>query len=102
MSLLPLGVVVAVINALGWQDGMRLRDALTVGVFAVFSLLMAREAVLAIEAGRGRRREARRQAGTGMGDLPGGSSLPPSSSWHRRSGWPWSDSATSRSRWSSG
>jgi hypothetical protein len=53
VSLLPLGVVVAVVNALGWQDSMRLRDALTVGAFAVFSLLMAREAVLAVEAGRG-------------------------------------------------
>jgi hypothetical protein len=62
VSLLPLGLVVAVINALGWQDSMRLRDALTVGVFAVFSLLMAREAVLAIEAGRGvgRGRDSRR------------------------------------------
>ena len=53
VSLLPLGLVAAVINAFGWQDSMRLRDALTVGVFAVFSLLMAREAVLAIEAARG-------------------------------------------------
>ena len=67
VSLLPLGVVVAVINALGWQDSMRLRDALTVGVFAVFSLLMAHEAVLAIEAGRGRGREARGTAGGGAG-----------------------------------
>jgi len=69
VSLLPLGVVVAVINALGWQEGMRLRDALTVGVFAVFSLLMAREAVLAIEAGRGRGRDARStaQGGEGLG-----------------------------------
>jgi hypothetical protein len=67
VSLLPLGLVVAVINALGWQDSMRLRDALTVGVFAVFSLLMAREAVLAIEAGRGREREARGAAGGGEG-----------------------------------
>jgi hypothetical protein len=71
VSLLPLGVVVAVINALGWQDSMRLRDALTVGVFAVFSLLMAREAVLAIQAGRGRGREARGTArgGEGRGQL---------------------------------
>ncbi len=53
VSLLPLGLVVAIVNAVGWQDSMRLRDALTVGAFAVFSLLMAREAVLAIEAGRG-------------------------------------------------
>jgi hypothetical protein len=67
VSLLPLGLVAAVINALGWQDSMRLRDALTVGVFAVFSLLMAREAVLAIEAGRGVGREARGEAGRGAG-----------------------------------
>ena len=71
VSLLPLGVVVAVINALGWQDGMRLRDALTVGVFAVFSLLMAREAVLAIEVGRERRREARGTARGGKGQGQG-------------------------------
>jgi hypothetical protein len=45
---------------------MRLRDAVTVGVFAVFSLLMAHEALLAIEAGRGRGREAG-QAGRGEG-----------------------------------
>jgi len=69
VSLLPLGVVVAVINALGWQDGMRLRDALTVGVFAVFSLLMAREAVLAIEAGRGRRARGAAASGDGHGRL---------------------------------
>ena len=70
VSLLPLGLVAAVINALGWQDSMRLRDALTVGVFAVFSLLMAREAVLAIEAGGGTGRDARAprgQAGRGEG-----------------------------------
>jgi hypothetical protein len=69
VSLLPLGVVVAVINALGWQDGMRLRDALTVGVFAVFSLLMAREAVLAIEAGRGRQARGAAASGDGYGRL---------------------------------
>jgi hypothetical protein len=60
---------VAVINALGRQDGMRLRDALTVGVFAVFSLLMAREAVLAIEAGRGRRARGAAASGDGHGRL---------------------------------
>ena len=32
---------------------MRPRDALTVGPFAVFTLLLAHEAVLAVEAGRG-------------------------------------------------
>jgi hypothetical protein len=54
VSLLPLSLVTALVNALGWQGTMRWRDALTVGLFAVFTLLMAREAVLAIEAGRGR------------------------------------------------
>ena len=54
VSLLPLSLVAALANAIGWQDTMGLRDALTLGVFAVFSLLFAREAVLAIEAGRGR------------------------------------------------
>jgi hypothetical protein len=54
VSLLPLSLVAAMANTLGWQNSMHLRDALTVGVFAVFSLLLAREAVLAVEAGRGR------------------------------------------------
>jgi hypothetical protein len=62
VGLLPLGVVTAIANAVGWEDSMRLRDALTVGVFAIFSLLMAREALLAIETGRGggRGRDSRR------------------------------------------
>ncbi len=53
VSLLPLTLVAAVANAFGWQHGLEPRDALTVGAFAVFSLLLAREAVLAVEAGRG-------------------------------------------------
>jgi hypothetical protein len=67
VSLLPLSLVVAVINALGWLHGMRLRDAVTVGVFAVFSLLMVREALLAIEAARGEGRRSAGQAGRGEG-----------------------------------
>ncbi|MGD1035381.1 MAG: hypothetical protein ABR977_13255 [Candidatus Dormibacteria bacterium] len=55
VSLLPLTLVAAVANALGWQHSLEPRDALTVGAFAVFSLLLAREAVLAVEAGRGGR-----------------------------------------------
>ena len=55
VSLLPLTLVAAVANALGWQHALEPRDALTVGAFAVFSLLLAREAVLAVEAGRGGR-----------------------------------------------
>src|ERR1039458_7386115 len=77
VSLLPLSLVVAVINALGWLHGMRLRDAVTVGVFAVFSLLMVREALLAIEAwgGEGRRSAGRAGRGEGRearGDAGGG------------------------------
>ena len=53
VSLLPLSLVAALANALGWQDTTRWRDALTVGLFAVFTLLLAREAVLAVRAGRG-------------------------------------------------
>jgi hypothetical protein len=53
VSLLPLSLVALVANALGWGGSMHPRDALTVGAFAVFSLLLAREAVLAVEAGRG-------------------------------------------------
>jgi hypothetical protein len=53
VSLLPLTLVAAVANALGWQHALEPRDALTVGAFAVFSLLLAHEAVLAVEAGRG-------------------------------------------------
>ena len=54
LSLVPLSLVAAAANALGVEGTMRVRDALTQGVFAVFVLLMAREAVLAVEAGRGR------------------------------------------------
>jgi hypothetical protein len=54
LSLIPLTGVVAVADLLGWQDSLRLRAALTLGVFAVFSLLLAVEAVRAVEAGRGR------------------------------------------------
>ena len=53
VSLLPLTLVAAVANALGWEHALEPRDALTVGAFAVFSLLLAHEAVLAVEAGRG-------------------------------------------------
>jgi hypothetical protein len=55
-TLVPLALVAAVVNALGWQLDTALRDAVAVAVFSVFSLLLAREAVLAIEAGRGRLR----------------------------------------------
>ena len=54
VSLVPLTLVAAVANALGWQESLHLRADLTIAAFGVFSLLLAREAVLAIEAGRGR------------------------------------------------
>lgn len=54
VSLVPLTLLAALANALGWQHSLEPRDALTVGAFAVFSLLLAREAVLAVETGRGR------------------------------------------------
>ena len=48
LSLLPLTLVAAVANALGWQDSIHLRADLTVALFGVFSLLLAREAVMEI------------------------------------------------------
>ncbi len=54
LGLLPLSLVALVANALGVAGSLNVRDALAEGVFAVFTLLMAREAVLAVEAGRGR------------------------------------------------
>jgi hypothetical protein len=67
VSLLPLSLVVAVVNAFGWLHGMRLRDAVTVGVLAIFTLLMAREAVLAVEAARGAGWGTERRTGRGAG-----------------------------------
>lgn len=55
LALLPLTGVAALSNLLGIATRMPLRDGLTETVFAVFSLLLAREAVLWVEAGRGRR-----------------------------------------------
>jgi len=54
LSLVPLTLVAALANALGVATNMPVRDALAEGLFAGFTLLMAREAVLAVEAGRGR------------------------------------------------
>jgi hypothetical protein len=55
LALIPLTAVAALSNALGISASMPLRDGLAEAVFAVFSLLMAREALLAVESGRGRR-----------------------------------------------
>lgn len=53
LALLPLGLVAALANLLGWQAEPA-RSALTLGLMGVFPLLMAREAVLLVEEGRGR------------------------------------------------
>jgi uncharacterized membrane protein len=53
LSLVPLTAVAAVASRLGGWDDERLRRALVLGVFSVFTLLMAREAVAAIDRLRG-------------------------------------------------
>jgi uncharacterized membrane protein len=53
LGLLPLTPVVAVADRLGWMDDVGLRRLLILGAFSVFSLLMAREAVAAIDRLRG-------------------------------------------------
>ena len=53
LGLVPLTAVAALANGLGWQNAIHLRADLAIGLFGVFSLLLAREAVLAIEAVRG-------------------------------------------------
>ncbi|HXZ98964.1 MAG TPA: hypothetical protein VEK76_01320 [Candidatus Binatia bacterium] len=54
LSLVPLSLVAAVLNTAAPFAAMRGRDAAIQVLFAAFSLLLAREAVLAVEAGRGR------------------------------------------------
>ena len=53
LSLLPLTAVVASVNALGWQADAPLRDAVVMGVFGLFALAFAREAVRAVGSARG-------------------------------------------------
>jgi hypothetical protein len=53
LGLIPLAPVVAVASRLGWMDDVGLRRLLILGVFSIFSLLMAREAVAAIDRLRG-------------------------------------------------
>jgi hypothetical protein len=53
LGLVPLTPVVAVASQLGWMDDVGLRRLLILGVFSIFSLLMAREAVAAIDRLRG-------------------------------------------------
>lgn len=49
LSIAPLTLAAALAKALGWLDNMELRRMLAMGIFAVFPLLMAREAVLAAD-----------------------------------------------------
>jgi hypothetical protein len=53
LGLVPLTAVAAVGSALGWLDDERLRRGLILAAFSIFSLLMAREAVVAIDRLRG-------------------------------------------------
>ena len=55
LGLLPLTAVAAVASWLGWPDDQRLLRAFVLAAFSVFSLLMAREAVKAIDRLRGAR-----------------------------------------------
>ncbi|MGZ3639466.1 MAG: hypothetical protein ACXVCX_16690 [Ktedonobacterales bacterium] len=49
LSIAPLTLAAALAQALGWLDNMELRRMVAMGIFAVFPLLMAREAVLAAD-----------------------------------------------------
>lgn len=49
LSIVPLTLAAALAQALGWLENMELRRMLAMGIFAVFPLLMAREAVLAAD-----------------------------------------------------
>src|SRR5438128_4159145 len=53
LGLVPLTAVAAVASGLGWLDDERLRRMLILAAFSIFSLLMAREAVAAIDRLRG-------------------------------------------------
>jgi hypothetical protein len=53
LGLVPLTPVAAVVSLLGWLDDERLRRMVILGAFSIFSLLMAREAVAAIDRLRG-------------------------------------------------
>jgi hypothetical protein len=59
LGLVILTPVVAVADRLGWMDDVALRRLLILGAFSVFSLLMAREAVAAIDRLRGATLEGR-------------------------------------------
>jgi uncharacterized membrane protein len=53
LGLVPLTAVAAVASWLGWADDTRLMRALVLAAFSIFTLLMAREAVKAIDRLRG-------------------------------------------------
>src|SRR5437762_3574014 len=53
LALVPLTAVAAVASRIGWLDDERLRRMLVLGAFSIFSVLMAREAVAAIDRLRG-------------------------------------------------
>jgi len=53
LGLVPLTAVAGVASRLGWLDDERLRRMLILGVFSIFILLMAREAIAAIDRLRG-------------------------------------------------
>src|SRR5262245_9851465 len=55
VALLPLSIVAVLLHAVGWLDAGTQRRAIAMGVFCLFILLMAREAVRAIERLRGDR-----------------------------------------------
>ena len=59
VSLVPLTAVAALASWLGWLDNERLLRAIVVAAFSIFSLLMAREAVMAIDRLRGSRLSGR-------------------------------------------
>jgi hypothetical protein len=54
LAVAPLTVAAVVVKALGWTDSMELRRLVALVLFSPFLLLMAREAVLAVERLRGR------------------------------------------------
>ena len=53
LGLVPLTAIAAVASRLGWLDDQRLRRTLVLAAFSIFTLLMAREAVAAIDRLRG-------------------------------------------------
>src|SRR3989441_3688458 len=55
LGLVPLTAVAAVLSWLGWLDDQRLRRLVVMGAFLIFLLLIAREAVAAVDRLRGAR-----------------------------------------------